>query len=121
MILLNFAQVITEYQKAQIFALTKQHIHRLIDIPCRIDQHQPLLPQVVAIADATGLSPEQWQNESILVNLPFDSTVAAALLAELYRRMKYFPPVLRLRKVFSARTCFEVAEILHLEALRESA
>ncbi|MGQ9611251.1 CRISPR-associated protein Csx15 [Chloroflexus sp.] len=122
MIILNYAHPITVAQQEQIVALTGQHIDRLLDIPSQIDQQQPLLPQIVAMADAAGLSPQQWQSEAILVNLPALNFSAAALLAELHGRMGYFPPVLRIRPIVgSLPPRYEVAEILNLQVLRDEA
>ncbi|ABY34678.1 MAG TPA: hypothetical protein DEF43_09415 [Chloroflexus aurantiacus] len=122
MIILNYAHPITAAQQEQIVALTGQHIDRLLDIPSQIDQQQPLLPQIVAMADAAGLSPQQWQSEAILVNLPALNFSAAALLAELHGRMGYFPPVLRIRPIAgSLPPRYEVAEILNLQVLRDEA
>ncbi|MCS7301391.1 MAG: CRISPR-associated protein Csx15 [Fimbriimonadales bacterium] len=48
--------------------------------------------------------------------------IAATLLAELHGRMGYFPPVLRLRPVEGAvPPRFEVAEILNLQQIRDTA
>lgn len=122
MIILNYAHPITAAQQEQIVALTGQDIDRLLDIPSQIDQQQPLLPQIVAMADAAGLSPQQWQSEAILVNLPALNFSAAALLAELHGRMGYFPPVLRIRPIAgSLPPRYEVAEILNLQVLRDEA
>lgn len=122
MIILNYAHPITAVQQEQIVALTGQHIDRLLDIPSQIDLQQPLLPQIVAMTDAAGLSPQQWQSEAILVNLPALNFSAAALLAELHGRMGYFPPVLRIRPIAgSLPPRYEVAEILNLQVLRDEA
>ncbi|MCS7289322.1 MAG: CRISPR-associated protein Csx15 [Roseiflexus sp.] len=122
MLLLNYAHPITDAQRAQIEALTGQPITRLLDLPSQIDPQQPLAPQVVALVDAAGLTPQQWQSESILVNLPSLNFSAAVLLAELHGRMGYFPPVLRLRPVPGATPPrFEVAEILNLQVIRDEA
>ncbi|WP_298401661.1 CRISPR-associated protein Csx15 [uncultured Chloroflexus sp.] len=122
MIILNYSHPILETQREQIVALTGQAIERVIDINSQIDQQQPLGPQIVALADAAGLSAAQWQSEAILVNLPALNFSAAALLAELHGRMGYFPPVLRLRPVAGALPPrYEVAEILNLQVLRDEA
>ncbi len=122
MIILNYSHPILETQRKQIVALTGQAIERVIDINSQIDQQQPLGPQIVALADAAGLSPAQWQSEAILVNLPALNFSAAALLAELHGRMGYFPPVLRLRPVAGALPPrYEVAEILNLQVVRDEA
>ncbi len=122
MIVLNFAHPITEEQRAQIEALTGQTIERVVDIPSQIDVQHPLAPQVVAMADAAGLSPAEWQTLPILVNPPSLNFSAVALLAELHGRMGYFPPIVRLRPVEgSVPPRFEVAEIVDLQGIRERA
>jgi len=122
MILLNFAHPLTPEQIAQIEALSYQKIERVVEFPSQVDPQQPLAPQVVAMADAAGLTPQQWQTESILINLPSLNYSAALLIAELHGRMGYFPPCLRLRPVKDALPPrFEVAELLNLQAARDAA
>jgi hypothetical protein len=118
MLLLNFSHPLTPDQLAEVERLAGQPIARVVDIPSQLDLQQPLAPQVVALADAAGLSPQQWQTEPLLVNLPSLNYSAA----ELHGRMGYFPPVLRLRPVKDALPPrFEPAEILNLQALRDQA
>jgi hypothetical protein len=120
--ILNFAHPLTAEQLRHIEALTGQPIGQVIEIPSQVDLQQPLAPQIVAMADAAGLTPQQWQTESILVNLPSLNYSAALLLAELHGRMGYFPPCLRLRQVKDALPPrFEVAEVLNLQAVRMEA
>lgn len=77
---------------------------------------------MVALADACGLSPVEWQTLPILVNPPALNVIAVALLAELHGRMGYFAPVLRLRLVAgSLPPRHEVAEVINLQALRAAA
>jgi hypothetical protein len=122
MILLNFAHPLTREQIAQIEDLSCQKIASVIEIPSQIDSEQPLAPQVVAMADAAGLTPQQWQTESILINLPSLNYSAVLLIAELHGRMGYFPPCVRLRPVKDALPPrFEVAEVLNLQAVRDGA
>jgi len=122
MILLNFAHPLTADQLRHIEALVGQPIARVVEVPSQIDPQQPLAPQVVAMADAAGLTPQQWQTESILINLPSLNYSAALLIAELHGRMGYFPPCLRLRPVKDALPPrFEVAEVLDLQAVRDTA
>jgi len=102
MLLLNFSHPLTPDQLAEVARLAGQPIARVVDIPSQLDLQQPLAPQVVALADAAGLTPQQWQIEPLLINLPSLNYSAAALLAELHGRMGYFPPVLRLRPVKDA-------------------
>lgn len=122
MILLNYSHPLTTGHLAEIEKLLGQPIARVVELSSQIDPQQPLAPQVEAMVNAAELSPQQWQNELILVNLPSLNYSAALLIAELHGRMGYFPPVLRLRPVKDALPPrFEVAEIINLQAVRDAA
>ena len=127
MILLNFAHPLTHDHLKQVEALTAQKVERVVEIPTQIDPQQPLLPQVVALADQAGLSPTEWQTLPLLVNPPSLNFIAVALLAELHGRCGYFPAHLRLRRIGEGSAFvpgppqYEVAEILDLQAVREAA
>jgi hypothetical protein len=114
MLLLNFSHPLPPDQLARLETLTGQPIER--------DPQAELVPQVVALAEACGLSPAEWQQASILVLPPALNFVAVTLLAELHGRMGYFPAHLRMRPVEgSLPPRFEVAEIINLQAVREEA
>ncbi len=122
MILLNFSHPLTPDQLRDIEALAGQTIARVVEVHSQIDPQQPLAPQVVAMADAAGLTPQEWQTLSLVVNLPSLNYSAAVLLAELHGRCGYFPLCVRLRPVKDALPPrFEVAELLNLQAVREKA
>lgn len=122
MLLLNFAHPLTAEQLRKIEALTGQAIERVLTIDSRIDPERPLFPQIVAMIDGVGLSPEEWQTRPLLINPPSLNFSAVALLAELHGRMGYFPAVVRLKPVpGSVPPRFEVAEILNLQAARDEA
>ena len=90
MILLNFSHPLAPEHLAQVEALAGQPIERVIDVHSQIDPQQPLAPQVVAMADAAGLTPAEWQSLPILINLPALNYSAALLVAELHGRICYF-------------------------------
>ena len=122
MILINFAHPITDEQKQQIETLTAQKVDRVIEVNSQIDSKQPLVPQVVTMADQCGLSPVEWQTLPILVNPPSLHWVAVILLAELHGRCGYFPSHLRLRPVEgTVQAGYEVAEVLNLQEVRDRA
>ncbi|RMD60419.1 hypothetical protein D6833_09735 [Candidatus Parcubacteria bacterium] len=127
MLILNFSHSLTGEQRAQIEALTGQAIENVVAIPSQIDTQQPLPPQIAAMADAAGLTPEEWQTMPILVNPPALNFSAVTLLAELHGRMGYFPPCIHMRPVVDEQgnrvvpPRFEVAEILNLQAVRDAA
>jgi len=122
MLLLNFSHPITPAQREQIESLDGQPIAREIHLPAQFDPQQPFAPQLDALLARAGLTANEWQTESILVNPPSLNFIAALLLADLHGRMGYFPPCLRLRPVKDALPPrFEVAEILNLQARRDAA
>ena len=122
MILLNFSHPITSAQRAQIEALTGQAIAQSIDAMPHFDEQQPFTSQLQALMAQVALTPAQWQSEPLLVVLPSLNFIAAALLAELHGRMGYFPPVVRTRPVADVLPRrYEVAEILDLQGIRETA
>lgn len=119
MFLLNFAHPLTADHLAAVERLTGEK-PEVRDVACQFDPHQPFAPQVTALADAAGLTPEEWQTMPLLLNLPTLHVIAALLLAELHGRCGYFPAVLRLRPVEGAvPPRFEVAEVLDLQGQRE--
>jgi len=127
MLILNFAHPLTDEHIRTIEALTGQKVARAIAIDSQIDTQQPLAPQIVAMVDAAGLMPEEWQTAPILINPPALNFSAVTLLAELHGRMGYFPPCIRMRPVVGldgqrvVPPRFEVAEILNLQAVRDEA
>jgi hypothetical protein len=122
MILLNFSHPITADQQSQIETLLKQKLERVIEIPVQFDPQQPYQPQLADLMARIPLTPQEFQSETILVNLPSFNAIAALLLAELHGRMGYFPPVERMRPVAGAvPPRFEAAEILNLQSVRDAA
>jgi hypothetical protein len=122
MIILNFSHPITEEQKAQIEALTRNSIEQIIPLPIHFNHEQPFLPQLREILKAVAFTPEEWQTAPIIVNLPSYNYIAAITLAELHGRMGYFPPIIRLKPVEGAiPPRFEVAEVINLQAVRDEA
>ncbi|MFZ1266018.1 MAG: CRISPR-associated protein Csx15 [Anaerolineae bacterium] len=122
MILLNFSHPLSAEQTAAIEALLQAPVQRVLEVRNQMVAQQPLAPQVTAMADAAGLTPMEWQNEAILVNPPSLNYSAVTLLAELHGRMGYFPACVRLRPVAGAvPPRFEVAEILNIQAIRDTA
>ena len=122
MILLNFSHPLTPDHLQHLKAMTGQQAERVIELNNQIDTQQPLVPQIIAIADSCTLSPTEWQTLPLLVNPPSLNFVAVALLAELHGRCGYFPAHLRMRPVQgSVPPRYEVAEVLNLQALRDAA
>lgn len=121
MLLLNYTHPLTEEQVQQITQMIGVE-PQVRAVPVQIDQAQPLAPQVVALADAVGLSPQEWQTTPLLVNPPGLAAAASMLLAEMHGRMGYFPTIVRIRPVAgSTPVVYEVAELLNLQAIRDQA
>ena len=121
MLILNFSHPLTDEQRAQIETLAHTSIEEVRTIPVQIDQAEPLEPQITAIVDAVGLSSEEWQTRSLLINPPGYAPAAFVLLAELHGRIGHFPSLIRLRPKTGPMTSYEVAEILNLQTIRETA
>ncbi len=122
MILLNFSHPLTPAQITRIEALAEQPVARVVEVHSQIDPQQPLGPQITALVDSAGLTPEQWQSEPLLVNLPSLNYSTALVMAELHGRMGHFPSCVRLRPVpNTVSPQFEVAELLNLQATRDAA
>ena len=121
--LINFAHPITPEQQEQIQTIVNDDV-RVIDIKTQLNNDAEFGPQATALVDQAVEAldgPEAIQTTPVVVNLPGLAPAAAAVLAEMHGRMGYFPPVLRLRPVPGPVRRFEVAEILDLQGLRETA
>jgi hypothetical protein len=121
MLILNFTHPLTSAQRAQIEELAGTSIDEVRTIPVQIDQAEPLEPQITAIVDAVGLSSEEWQTRPLLINPPGYAPAAFVLLAELHGRIGHFPTLIRLRPKPGPVTSYEVAELLNLQTIRETA
>ena len=121
MLILNLTHPLTPEQRAQIEALANTSITEVRTIPVQIDQSEPLEPQITAVVNAIGLSSEEWQTRTLLINPPGYAPAAFVLLAQLHGRIGHFPSLIRLRPNYGPTTTFEVAELLNLQVIREQA
>lgn len=121
-ILLNFSHPLTDEQLAQVEALVGKSVSRVVEIPTKLDPGADFGPQIAALADSLGFTPQEWQTLPIIIVPPALNFAAVLLLAELHGRMGYFPPCVRLRPVEGAMPPrYEVAEILDLQGQRDRA
>jgi hypothetical protein len=121
-IVLNFSHPLTAAHLEQIEALTGQKVERVVEVRTQLDPERPFVPQVRALVDSIGFSPEEWQTVPLLVHPPSLHVIAVTLLAELHGRMGYFPAIVRLKPVpGSTPPRFEVAEVINLQAVRDEA
>jgi hypothetical protein len=122
MTIVNFSHPLTPGQLASLAQLTGQPVDRVIARPAQFDVTQPFSEQAAGLLESVGLTPEEWQSEPMLVNLPSLSAIAGVVLAQIHGRTGHFPAVIRLRPVQGAvPTVYEVAEVLDLQAIRAHA
>ena len=122
MLLLNFTHPLPPAQIDRLAELAGRTIEGVREQMAQFDHARPFAGQVSTLVDAMGLSSAQWQTEAILVNPPALAPIAAVLIAELHGRMGYFPAIVRVRPVAgSTPPVFEVAEIINLQAVRDTA
>lgn len=120
-LLLNYAHPLTEEQLGQVSALLGE-TPEVRFISTQVDRDISLAQVAGDLATATGLLPAEWQTRRLVVNPPSLAPVALALLAEIHGRCSYFPPILNIRPVLDALPPrYEVAEIVNLQAVRDTA
>lgn len=119
--MLNYGHPLTAAQVAELARLVGAvPTVRVIDV--QVDRARPLEDVARDLADAAGLTGEEWQTVPLIVNPPGLAPLALALIAELHGRCGYFVPVLNVRPVDGALAPhFELAEVVNLQRLRESA
>jgi hypothetical protein len=120
MLLLNFSHPLTSEQIEQVKKLANENIDDVRTIPVQIDHIQPLDQQITALVDTVGLTAQEWQTAHLLINPPGYAPAAFVLLAELHGRIGHFPTLLRLRPTQSPITTYEAAELINLQAIRDT-
>ena len=121
MILLNFSHPLSAEQLLIAESLVSSKFTSIIDIKTHLDHQTSFPSQVKKLVGDITLTSQQWQNSKILLVPPSLSIVSCILLSELHGRMGYFPAVLRVKPVpGSTPPVFEPAEVLNLQAIRDS-
>jgi hypothetical protein len=118
MIVLNFSHPLTHEHLTQIETFAEKRIERVLEFKVHFENEYPFRPQLDELMKQVVLTSNEWETKSILVNLPSLNFIAALVLAEIHGRMGHFPRILRIRPV---RDTYEVAEILDLRNVRETA
>jgi len=123
--LLNFSHPFTELQVKQL----EERLDCLVEHiwpDCKVDfdAGKPFEPQIRALVDGLGYSPEEWQDVSkFVVSLPGLAEAAAVLLSELHGRMGQFPSIVRRCQQVSTGgvTDYTVCEVITLSEVRARA
>ena len=116
-ILVNFARPMDSAQIKQLEHLLGAEIDETINVPGRLQDHEPYLPQVRAMINAVGLTPEEWQCLPLVVNIHPFAPAATAVLAWLHGLRGFFPDVVRVARSEQSGS-FEVVEVLTLQSVR---
>ncbi|HZR42104.1 MAG TPA: CRISPR-associated protein Csx15 [Ktedonobacteraceae bacterium] len=121
MILLNFSHPLTDQHLEKIQELAQATVEEVRTIPVQVDQGQPLESQVSEIVNTINLSSQQWATRPIIINPPGHAIITSVLLAELHGRIGHFPTLVRLHPKHNHLTTYEVAELLNLQTIRDTA
>jgi len=120
-LLLNYTHPLTEAQIATVAGIVGE-MPVVRDLASQVDRARPLAEVARDLADAAGLTPQEWQNTPLILNPPALAPVAVALIAEIHGRVGYFSAMLNVRPVAgSTPPRFEVAEVVNVQALRDEA
>jgi hypothetical protein len=120
-LVLNYSHPLTEAQIATVAGIVGE-MPEVRDLASQVDRARPLAEVARELADAAGLTPQEWQTTPLALNPPALAPVALALIAELHGRCGGFPAILNVRPVAdSVPTRYEVAEVVNLQAVREAA
>ena len=124
-IVLNFHQPLTSPNHEQLEKATQARVVEIIvpfsGLPIRLSEDRSFVEEARRLADEMQLTPEEWRTLPLVVNLPGLAPLAALLLAELQGRMSRLPTIIRMRPVPNDRTVFEVADVIELQRVRDSA
>lgn len=120
--LLNFSHPLTSSNTTYIEDLTQLKIETVRDVKVQFNVTQEFVQQVVKMIEELDISSEKWQTEDWILVLPSLNYISAILLAELHGRVGRFPTIVRLRPGANTLvSSFEVAEIINLDAVRNTA
>lgn len=110
---------LTDLQRKQLER--EVYIEEVIELPVHFDAYQDLGTQVAKVLENIGLAVEEWSERNIYLVLPGIAPGAAALLATIHGLRGGFPKVVWIYQKPHDTTQYEVAQIINLQALRDTA
>lgn len=117
MIVLNFSHPLSTDAQAQLSERYGEFETRQIRV--QLDMTAPMTPQVIALVETVGLTPDQWQTEQYLVVLPAVTVAAGILVSEVAGRSGTLPSVVSL--VSGEDRVFRISEVIDLQQIRNEA
>lgn len=114
---LNFGHPLSDEAQAELSDTIGEYETVLARVS--LDMESPLAPQLSAIVDAMGISPETFQTHRLVVVLPGASVAAAIILAEVHARSGNWPMTLHLSR--GEDGVFHVGELIDLQLVRNTA
>lgn len=119
--ILNFTHPLTSENLDSVKELTKAaDLEVIFDEVVHFDEQISYGEQVGNLLSRVDLSASAWQTEKLLIVLPGQSSLAAAVLASIHGRRGHFVSFIRLRRsIDSLVTQFDVAEIINLDNIRD--
>lgn len=119
--ILNYAHSFSAAQLATLTSMLGEQ-PTIRPVSSQADRMRPLADVARELADAAGLSPEEWETTALVLNPPSLAPLALALVAEIHGRSGGFIAMLNIRPVpDSTPTRYEIAEIINLQRIREAA
>lgn len=121
-IIINFAEPLRESKEELEEILDCRIREDIIDLQAKFDLKKDLESQVEELINKARLTPKEWQNEPIIVNVPHYHFATAIFIANLHGRMGHFPSILYNppdRK--AGATTYPVKGATDLQAVRDKA
>lgn len=119
-LVINLSHPFSDRDLESIAGLTSLPVGRVVDATVDLSSSRQLGEQVHQLLDGLPLSPRQWQQEALVVNLPGLAVAAAAVLADIHGRRGSFPRVLRMERNPDSDE-FQVVEVVSLQSVRDGA
>ncbi len=122
MVVINLSShPLTEEQRNQLQRLERAYIVEEIDVPVHVDPMNPIEHQIEALIEEIDFCIEEWSGTPLYIVLPGLSPFAAAVLAYMHGLRGGFPKAVWIYQSPSDPSCYEIAQIINLQQLRDNA